>query len=229
MKKLFRVFCIFFLTIAVWACKEDDVAAPQPVSKTNDYGKAIIKVEQITTELESLVRGQWAYGNTFMDCATVTYKNLDDALETSISYSAGTPCSDGKVRSGKITMVKQNNSGLEAIVTFSNYYVDGQKLEGTFAFTQLTIDGKSFALNTVLNDGKILMPDGHFTNFSLNRKSYWKEGSGTPYNISDDVTEIIECHYGLTTKDKGIFLADITTPLLIKKSCTHNRFYAGAR
>ena len=134
--------------------------------------------------------------NNFIPCATVTVTPLSGFPKT-IVIDFGTSCTDprGNTRSGKITIVisdsvRRTNS--TAVMTFTNYYVNGYKVEGIYTWTNTsTISTRSWSRRT--ENGKITAPDARYWLHSGMRYITQTFGVGTA-TITDDVFSITGDH-----------------------------------
>ncbi len=141
-----------------------------------------------------------------------------------VDFGTGITSSLGITRKGKITMVfsgKLITPGTTVTSTFTDYYVNGYKLEGTYTITNTspqTLIPISFTTST--SQGKITYPDSTWYTYSGNKSVVQTGGSSTPVNFSDDVykitgTNVFASSAGNTLQDS------ITTPLVKANSCTH--------
>jgi len=124
-----------------------------------------------------------------LSCASVTVAPLNGFPKTiTIDFGSGCPSQD-VVRSGKIIVTLSDSlrkSGSVAVMTFDNYYVSGFKKEGTITWTNTSHEAiKSWSRNC--ENGKITAPGGSYWVHSGTQNVVQTEGSGTPFNLLDDV------------------------------------------
>ncbi len=128
-------------------------------------------------------------------CATVTITPTSGFPKT-IVIDFGTSCTHrGITRSGKINIVLTDSvrrPGSTATMTFTNYYVNGYKVEGTYTWTNTSTPGtRSWTRRT--ENGKITAPDARYWLHSGLRTIVQTAGVGTA-TIIDDVFSITGDH-----------------------------------
>ena len=125
-----------------------------------------------------------------LSCATVAVTPLQGFPKNiSIDFGSGCISSNGVTRSGKIYITLSDSlrkSGSIAVMTFDNYYVNGFKKEGTITWTNTSVVGTK-SWQRKCENGKVTAPDGHFWLHSGIQSVAQTEGSGTPFNLLDDV------------------------------------------
>ncbi|WP_290706674.1 hypothetical protein, partial [Flavihumibacter sp. CACIAM 22H1] len=110
--------------------------------------------------------------------------------------------------------------GSKATTSFSNYYVNGVKVEGTH-----TVENKStpnqWAFETRVIDGKLSRENGNQITWNRTRSFTMIAGSGTPYVPGDDRFQITSNGAGsVTIGDKtGTWTSTTTKPLEKAFSC----------
>lgn len=138
-----------------------------------------------------------------------------------VDFGNGYTNSAGVTRKGKITFIysgKLITPGTTVTATFTDYYINGYKLEGSYALTNTT-SGMNISFTTAVADGKITYPDGT-TWYTYSGAKQVKQigGTSTPFDGSDDVysitgTNTFASSFGNTLKDS------ITTALVREASC----------
>jgi hypothetical protein len=144
-----------------------------------------------------------------------------------VDFGTGVTGPYGIIRKGKITYVfsgRLATPGTTVSATFTDYYINGYKLEGTYSATNTsTINGNSitFSFTTSVSNGKITYPDGTtWYTYSGSKKVVQTDGTSTLLDASDDVYSVtgsntIASSSGNTLKDS------ITTALVKKVSCRY--------
>ena len=107
-----------------------------------------------------------------------------------IDYQSGVLCNDGVTRKGVATIVSTNWYGVEGsehTTTFSDYYHNDYKVEGTHFIQNLgeTANG-NMHFSVIIEDGKITSKTGQTIHFTENSTRTWIAGDNTPLNIWDD-------------------------------------------
>ncbi|MBL7701892.1 MAG: hypothetical protein JNM14_06550 [Ferruginibacter sp.] len=134
--------------------------------------------------------------NDFIPCATVTITPAQGFPKT-IVIDFGTNCVfNGNVRSGKINITLSDSvrkSGSVAVMTFTNYIINGYKLEGTHTWTNTsTANTRSWTHKT--ENGKVTNTgNGRYWTHSGLRTVVQTAGVATPARL-DDVFSITGNH-----------------------------------
>ena len=128
-------------------------------------------------------------------CATITITPASGFPKT-IVIDFGTSCThNGITRSGKINIVLTDSvrrPGSTATMTFTNYFVNLYKVEGTITWTNTSTPGtRSWTRNT--QNGKITAPDGRYWLHSGTRYVVQTAGVNTA-TIIDDIFSITGNH-----------------------------------
>ncbi|MBK8848093.1 MAG: hypothetical protein IPO27_16770 [Bacteroidetes bacterium] len=129
---------------------------------------------------------------------------------------------DGKMHRGKIIAVftgRYRNPGTVISISFDNYFVNNNKIEGTKTITNNGFNNSNhLSYSIVVSNGKITKPDGSTLTWNSTRTREWISGYSTQGNHKDDEYLISGSASG--TSFKGIsFAANITQPLLVSPSC----------
>lgn len=164
--------------------------------------------------------GFWGFGFGFGNCMTRTVDTPEDAdYPKTITIEYDGECSSGffgVVKSGKIIITLTGppfEEGSERIVTFENFTVNGNLIEGTKTFTY---KGKGQYACSLLN-GKITTPDGDVIIRESTRTKTLVAGGDTE-DRSDDVYEITGTVTG-ETSDGTSYKKEIIEPLVISRDC----------
>ena len=160
----------------------------------------------------------WRFG--FGSCVEITRETPDDAdfpIVITIDYGDGCPSwLYNVVKKGKIIITITGwmfEEGSERIVTFEDFYVNDNQIEGTFTFTNLG----NASYSCTLEGGKITTPDGNEITRESERIRTRTSGEDTDERW-DDVFEITGNAYG-TTADGTEYSMDITEPLVRPWDC----------
>lgn len=155
-------------------------------------------------------------------CSTV----LVDTVARIITIDFGTTncmCADGKNRRGKIVINytgRYKEAGSVHTITFDNYYVNDNKVEGTNTVTNMGMNTSGNYYYNISIIGSIIKADGSGTiSWTSSRVRTWITGYSTPTR-SDDKYSITGSASG-TTADGDAFTATISDALTIDLSCTH--------
>lgn len=124
---------------------------------------------------------------------------------------------EGRIKDGIITIWTDGPMraiGTTRIITFVDFYVDGNLIEGTKTITNL--DGVN--LNITLEGGKITFTDGTFITREMERNREWIVGMDTPFFIWDD--EFLFTGFCSGVNRDGVAYSNTITEALHKKmSC----------
>ena len=159
-------------------------------------------------------------------CFTVTVTPLQPGVfPKTVVLDFGTGClgHDGRTRKGKITTVytgRLSVPGSEATTTFTNFYVDSIKVEGThIAKNTSTSNNRSFTLKVIA--GKLSKPSGNYTEWNKLKTWVQTEGNGTPNFLLDDVFSITGNANGTVKFGTNMmqWTTTITSPIIRKYTC----------
>jgi hypothetical protein len=224
------------------ACKKEDETPVQPTeTAVEDNSNAMAESDEVVEiaaeEMDS------NSSNMRIDATQETYENSHGATITftpkgsnatgSILIDFGTTGikspKDGKTRKGKILITftgKYRVSGTTQTITFDNYYVNGNKVEGTKVLTHQSENG-TYSTNIVVTGGKISYTDNTILEWNSERIRTWNL-NGTPLNFQDDEFTVSGTASGKSRDGKAFSaLIPVATPLLWKVSCfNESRFVA---
>lgn len=202
------VFAVVSLAFGFNSCKKADTAVDDLETTFELSGDQAI-ADNLTEDandvfmevaVDNNVAGNFApepiQTNNIIACATVTITPASGFPKT-IVIDFGTSCThNGITRSGKINIVISDSvrrNGSTAVMTFTNYYVNLFKVEGTITWTNTsTPNTKSWTRRT--ENGKITAPSGRYWLHSGLRAVVQTAGVNTPMNLLDDVFSITGNH-----------------------------------
>ena len=155
-------------------------------------------------------------------CAVVTR----DTVNRIITIDFGTGCTgnwDGRVRKGKIIITHTGGNYFDSLsvktITFQDYYVNDNHIEGTHIVTNNGRNAAGHYNWTVLAQNmRITAPDGQTHTFTSTRNREMLSGDQTPLNWRDDEYSITVSTDGLNRR--GInYHAESSEPLHRSMSC----------
>ena len=208
-KQLLPVFAAITLAIGLHSCKKADTSGTDELETTFELSGDQAIADNLTEDandvfmeiaVDNNVAGNFApqtvETTNIIACATVTVTPLVGFPKT-IVIDFGTSCThNGIVRSGKINIVLSDSvrrPGSTAVMTFTNYYVNSYKVEGTITWTNTSTPGtRSWSRRT--ENGKITAPDGRYWLHSGIKYVNQTAGVATPFNLLDDVFAITGSH-----------------------------------
>lgn len=149
-------------------------------------------------------------------CATKSHQ--EDVQRIVIDFGDGCVGNDDIERSGKIIIEytdRRNVPGAVVTTTFEDFYVNGNKVEGTRVLTNtsVTTDAQR-SFNITVSNGRIIFEDGSERTFEANRTRTWSAN-----RTSDEVILTVTGSSSGTTRDGDAFSMNITTPIVFKNSC----------
>ncbi len=205
--------------------KEDDsttAAESHAVSEqSNDDIDAISDEAESSNKLSSFKTDDAS--GVLTDSVVITKTMKGDTGTAIVDFgTGGITCKDGKVRKGKIKLVRIGNplnQGSVRTITTDGYSVDGNSIEATRTVTfnglQATNGHPSWNISASYT---ITFADGSTASGTTTRLREWSEGSSTLDNRTDDVFIVSGTASG--TKASGTsYEVEITTPLKIKVAC----------
>lgn len=160
--------------------------------------------------------------NNIIACATVTITPASGFPKT-IVIDFGTSCThQGITRSGKINIVLSDSvrrNGSTAVMTFTNYYVNFYKVEGTYTWTNTSTPGTR-SWTRLTEAGKITAPDSRYWTHNGFRTVVQTAGVNTPFNLLDDVFSVTGTHS--VANSSGASRDINVLEALQKKTACHN-------
>ena len=191
MKKSITIIVVgLILNLVLIDCKK---AGTNSLDSTS--GSSVSASENMSSDLNQIVAQSATdskiSGKTSALCATVTLAPNDTVtFPKTVTLDFGTGCTgpDGVTRKGSMTCVytgRFHTSGTSVTVTFQNYSVNGNTLEGTFVITN-TSSGNGVSFTTQVTGGKITEANGNSFTWAGTRALTQTAGASTPAVISDD-------------------------------------------
>jgi hypothetical protein len=235
-KQFLFAFAMLSLAIGFNSCKKSDETISEEFENTFELSGDQAVTDNLTEDAsdmfnqvaeENNIAGGFAPGgpvivNDFIPCATVTITPTTGFPKT-IVIDFGTSCVfNGNIRSGKINIVLSDSvrkAGSTAVMTFTNYIINGYKLEGTHTWTNTSVaPGRSWTHRT--ENGKVTNTgNGRYWTHSGLRTVVQTAGVASPAR-ADDVFSITGTH---TITNSSNVSRDITVlDALIKKTACAN-------
>lgn len=221
---------LLFAAIAITAtsCKKQDVlnetvTAEQETTFEISTGQAL--ADNVTEDANSVFMEAAASRNLLGGSTqTITTTNCLNGVAVSVTPSSGFPktivinfgnghtAANGVVRAGKINIVLSDSvrkTGSTAVITFTNYAVNGFKKEGSITVTNKST-ATAKAWQRKVENGKITAPDGRYWLHSGIRDAVQIDGSATPNTLLDD-TYLITGNHSVTNaagKTKNCYITE---------------------
>jgi hypothetical protein len=218
------------LGISFTSCKKTNDStetSAQEISATTELSGNQAITDNLTEDANNLFMGAASDKGVLgarptSPCGTISITAT--GFPKTIDIDFGTGCTNnGVTRSGKITIVLSNavrKPGSTAVMTFTNYIVNGFKLEGTHTWTNTSTQGDTtLSWQRKVENGKVTNTlNGKYWTFSGIRNVVQISGNATPLNLYDDVFSVTGTHtvtnmYGKTRT------TTIITPLIKATSC----------
>lgn len=163
-----------------------------------------------------------AKGTETMDCGTLYIEILQSGRKVIRDFGKNCTLKQGFLVSGKIiSVVTVDPVNFTANIrhTFEDFYLDGNKIEGTVEVMKLFINAygnpqanKTFDISLLKKDGTVFLMKGK-------QEREWIEGL-TTIDRSDDVF-LITGDYAITDQNGGVYAHRIKEPLRRELSCTY--------
>lgn len=203
-KQFLLVSAVVSLAIGLNSCKKSDtkdelettfeLSGDQAMADnlTQDANDVFMEIAQ-----DNNIAGNFAPApvENIIPCATVTITPTTGFPKT-VVIDFGVSCThNGITRSGKINVVLTDSvrrPGSTATMTFTNYYVNGYKVEGTYTWTNTSTPGTR-SWTRVTQNGKITAPNARYWLHSGTRYVTQTAGVAT-HTIIDDVFSITGTH-----------------------------------
>lgn len=144
-------------------------------------------------------------------------------ITMTIDFGTGDTCKDGKVRTGKIIATlsgKYKDSGTVITITFNNYTVDGDKVDGKKTVTNEGHNTNGNIHYAISVNGTITRKNGNVITYTSTRDREWTQGSRTPLDPFDDVYSITGSANGTGSNGKT-YNVTITKPLIVSLACRY--------
>jgi hypothetical protein len=221
------------------SCKKDKENAIDEIETTFELSENQAVADDLTEDandvLEETAARQGLLGNLagcgnpvimnwIGNCATVTVTGNFPAKNIRIDFGNGCTSPTGVVRKGIINIVITDSvrkPGSIATTTFSNYFVNGFKKEGTITRTNTSVQGSGTrSFNRVVNDGRVTSPAGRVWTHSSNLNITQTAGILTICDLTDDVFSITGTRT-VTNANNKTRTSTTQTPLQKKMSCNN--------
>lgn len=238
MTKLFILLMITALAVAMFSCKEPAVD-PIDTPPTN---------EQVLNVLTEYALVNKLYSDAFTetdDAARYTDEQIDGAKNGAkegfpiititpfdattwpkdVTVNYGTTnylCQDGRYRKGIInfeTTGFYREPGTVITITFSDYYQNDHKVEGTQIVTNTGRNtDNNFVYTVEINDGVITTPEDKVIQYEENTSREWAEGEETITEVCDDIYFVTGSQNGISS-DSIEYVLTIQEKLNVKVCC----------
>jgi hypothetical protein len=219
--KLLPVIFILF-TVLVSSCKKDEITDPADLTKLLlDEAQANDFFDDIANETDDISGLQTSNLKTGNDSVTyngrsVVYSfNFDGTRNIEVTYNnfQHPVAKNARVKNGKINIVitgTRLENTYKRVLTFSNFSINGNKIEGTKSIEKQ----EHLKYKISLNGGKVTFTDSTYITLSGTRTRTMVKGEQTPLYIWDDAYTF-EGH-SAGTNSKGIeFTKEITKAIKI--------------
>jgi hypothetical protein len=228
MKKLLKTYGIGALTLLVFSlfsCNsdtEDVLQEPDLTIVEDDYliSQAFEDLDNITlTALDNSGLGaRMTKKISISEICETAIATLDETGKIiTIDFGAGCTSSNGISRKGKIILSYSGNlifPGAKVVATFTNYFVNDKKIEGTRTITNTGIDflTSSISLAVKIENGKITWPDNTFVTLTSDQIRSVKPGNeGYDASITGSASG--------KSRDGVNYTTLVIDPLIVKQSC----------
>jgi len=214
---------IFGSLIFLAAChKKDTTTTTEDTGYATDHmlaEKSYSDAENISDDAANTSGSTLTYRTT-STCATVTHSG------DTITVDFGTGCvgHDGRTRSGKIIIVYSGgayaDSGSTHVITFDNYFVDGNQILGSKTVTNMGHNSAGQPWFNVVIAGSIVKASGGTVTVAWTRVRTWLTGYTTLGDPTDDSYSISGT--GTITRASGDVVSvaiPTTAPLIMAYGC----------
>lgn len=228
MKKISLLLTTFVLTLSFVSCtKEESLAAtdnsPIIASASIDLVNELdvetanqVSIEKLTAKQTSKTMSS--------SCAVVTMDPISTSFPKTFYVDFGTDCTvNGITRKGKLKITLSNyitETGSIMTIERINYYVNGNKVEGSIEYKNITTSPTTPQwTRTVTN--------GIFTNTKnevyLNSGTYTvKQTSGvSTIPLDDNIYEMTEGIHSISKQNNGKIILTVQEPLIKKYNCNY--------
>lgn len=225
-KEHLGILMTLILAFTLFGCQEDDSTINQKLLEETAFAENVFA--QLSSDVDDAMpyeavssgrHGGHGFGFGFGGCMSKTVENPEEGdypKTITIEYDGECTSAHGVVKSGKIIITltgPPREEGSERIVTFENFTVNGNAIEGTKTFTY----NGAGQFTCTLVDGRILTRDGDVIIRESTKTRTLVEGADTD-DRSDDVYEVTGVVVG-ETSDGTPYRKEIIEPLIIRKDC----------
>jgi hypothetical protein len=241
MKKytLLKTLIFALLLTSLISCKKENniSVVPQDQEATFELSTGQAVADNLTEDANEIFMEAAAnkslLGSNFSSQAVITSNVISSAVVTvspaagfpkniTIDFGNGITSANGITHKGKINVVLSDSvrkAGSTAVITFTNYYINTFKKEGTITWTN-TSTPTTKSWQRKVTDGKISAPDGRYWLHTGVREVVQIAGTLTPCNLLDDVFLITGNH--TVTNAAGITRNCYITEALQKQTTCDN-------
>jgi len=223
LKTGFIAMTVFGLTLT--SCKKDKDESTSAAESYSTSENANNDLDAIADQAETPGMSNKAFktdliGGILSDSVIITKSTSNDTTKYTLDFGNGYLCKDGKTRKGKIHLIRKGEpyiTGTSRTISTENYYVNGNKVEGTRTAT-LTQTLPSAPTWTIVGEITVTLTSGEVVSASTNRTRVFSAGYSTLLDFSDD--EFTYTGTASKTKASGEEIdAKVTTALVYKVSC----------
>jgi hypothetical protein len=232
-KQFLFAFTMLGLAIGFNSCKKDKETVAEEFENTFEASGNQAVTNNLSQDAEDVflevaqdnnIAGNFAPEpvNNIIPCATITITPATGFPKT-IVIDFGTSCThNGITRSGKINITLTDSvrkSGSIATMTFTNYFVNQYKIEGTYKWTN-TSTATVRSWDRVTTGGKITAPDARYWLHEGSRSVTQTAGVGTP-TPTDDVFSVFPGTHTVTNSSNISRTCTILEALQRKVNCSN--------
>lgn len=210
------------------ACQKENQSAKESAMAISNAQDQVLISDLVTDLIDDIeltsesVFGELKTGRT--DCRTVTIEPMDRVTwPKTITIDFGTEgclVREDVVKKGKIIIIQsapQRAEAWEKVITFENYFVNDNKIEGTHTLTYHIRSGHPVWNNTLTNS-TITTPEGVIRTRTATHIRVQTRGTETLRDRLDDVFQITGNARGINREGKT-FSWVITDPLVMHMGC----------
>jgi hypothetical protein len=225
---------LFIMSLGLISCeKEENIAVDQELMKataivdfTNEIDfNAGVDISNENSSYSNRVSSNNVI-SSLASCASVSLNNTTPGVFPKVfTIDFGSGCTqNGITRSGSITITLTNylmNSGsIMTIQRGSNYYVNGNKVEGTVVYENITANTNTPQWTRTISNGKITTILGDVFNHNGTRTVKQISGVST-VPLIDNIYEISSGNHTVSKVGGSSLTATVTEPLIKKYTCNH--------
>jgi len=192
MKKISVIILSVLALIFIQSCKKQNASSQDSI--TQDDVQSVMEVDRLTDELLGVIDTN-AFDDTqkrtqastlyFPSCVT---KNINILSPThfiiTMEYDEnGCQLPNGNTYTGKIIIDRYfdiNNKEFSGSVSFDNFYVNGNKMEGESSFTRVLSNQVGLPQSHYEFDFQFTFPNGDVSKINGEKTRVWSEGFDTP-------------------------------------------------
>ncbi len=226
-KTKFLILLLVLCPGLLFSCSGDNEENPGPGGgngQLDDATKTYLLIEQAVSEIEHFGRvvgrnyDNIQTGNSFLVCASVEKKTIQNGFEIIYTFDPNTVCQDQHTRSGKIAISVNTNDNF-IMTNAIDYVVDGTKIEGNYGLRLLP--NSTTEQRSLITNGRITLQNGFWASYTAtDRISNWKAGVSTLSDLTDDVIEVAaDAEFTVLVKDAAPFKSKVLNTLSMKWNC----------